>query len=65
DPARYRLFMLPAVLEKLTFSIVTLILFSQHRATGELLGFGLIDLCLGILFLVAFLRTQPANEPTS
>ena len=54
DPARYRLLMLPAILEKATFGSAILILLAQHRAPKAVLVFGLIDLTLGALFAVAY-----------
>jgi hypothetical protein len=59
DPVRYRLMMLPAVLEKAGFAIAAPVLFAQHRVSAVVLGFGTIDLVLGILFVAAFLRTPP------
>src|SRR6185436_341363 len=44
DPPRYRLLMIPAVLEKATFGIAAIVLFAQQRLPGAVLGFGIIDL---------------------
>jgi hypothetical protein len=57
DPLRYRLIMLPAILEKATYGIATIVLYNQQRAGSFVLLFGLIDLVLGILFSIAFWRT--------
>src|SRR5262245_29480839 len=54
DPARYRLLMLPAILEKATFGIAGLVLFAQQRVSATLSTFGIIDLVWGLLFLVAY-----------
>jgi len=54
DPVRYRLLMIPAVLEKATFGIAVLVLFAQQQASRTLLAFGIIDLVWGLLFLVAY-----------
>ena len=60
DPARYRLLMIPAVLEKLSFGVAALILFAQQRIPAPALAGGLLDLVWAALFLVAFLRwTSP------
>lgn len=56
DPARYRLFMIPAILEKASFGIAVLVLFAQQRGSGMLLAFGIIDLLWGLCFLAAFCR---------
>jgi hypothetical protein len=53
--------MLPAVLEKATFAVAAVVLFAQHRVSGMLLAFGLIDGMLGVLFLYAFLRLRPSH----
>jgi hypothetical protein len=59
DPKRYRLFMLPAVLEKATFGIAAFVLFAQGRIPIPILGFASIDLLIGVLFLAAFRATGP------
>jgi hypothetical protein len=60
DPVRYRLAMLPAVLEKATFGVAVIVLYAQGRIPGPVLGFGLLDLILGSLFLLAYRRTAPS-----
>jgi hypothetical protein len=59
DPARYRLLILPGVLEKFAFGGAVAIHFGQGRATATLLAFGTIDLIMGCLFLVSFWRLAP------
>jgi len=54
DPQRYRLLILPAILEKATFGIAAIVLFAQQRLAGPVLGFAIVDLVLGTLFGVAF-----------
>jgi hypothetical protein len=63
DPARYRLIMLPAFLEKLSFSSAVLVLYLQRRVSGPVSGFALLDFSLGVLFLIAYwrLRESPAT----
>lgn len=56
NPARYRLMMLPAFLEKATYSIAVIWLFAQQRVASMVLGFALVDAALGVLFLAAFWR---------
>jgi hypothetical protein len=62
DVRRYRLLMLPAVLEKLSFGIAVLVLYAQGRVAPLLVGFGLVDLLLAALFVIAY-HTTP--EPRS
>ncbi|MGH7594742.1 MAG: hypothetical protein ACREOI_00225 [bacterium] len=57
NPSRFRLMMLPAVVEKLSYVIAILFLYSQQRVVAIVIGFAAIDLILGILFMLAFLRT--------
>jgi hypothetical protein len=58
DPARYRVMMIPAVLEKASFAISVIVLFLQDRVSPVMLGFAIIDLILGALFVVAYVKTQ-------
>lgn len=64
DPARYRLLMLPAVLEKATFSLATFVLFAQERLHVQMLIAGSIDFALGLLFAIAFWRTKHDSSET-
>ena len=58
DPLRFRLIMVPAVIEKLGFGVPAVILYLQGRLAAAFLGFGIIDLILATLFLVAFRVTR-------
>ena len=58
DPLRYRLMMLPAILEKLSFGFAAWILFLQGRVAMTLLGPASIDLVLAGLFAAAFWLTR-------
>lgn len=62
DVQRYRLLMLPAVLDKLTWGLATLMLYAQGRLAFAVVGFGIIDLILGTLFLWAFYATRPDHH---
>jgi hypothetical protein len=57
DPVRYRPMMIPTMLEKATFGIATIILFVLNRVGAVMLGAALIDLLLGTLFVIAYLKT--------
>jgi hypothetical protein len=57
DPVRLRPAMLAAVLEKLSFGVPVIVLYLQGRVPALLLGFGLFDLFLGVLFVVSYRRT--------
>jgi hypothetical protein len=57
DPARYRPLMVPAVLEKATFGFAAIALAAAGRIPGAVLAGGLIDLALGVLFVIAYVRS--------
>ncbi len=57
DPIRFRPIMIPAILEKIVYSIPVIILVLQKRTHPSDLIFAAIDLSLGILFVIAYLRT--------
>ena len=61
DPIRYRPMMIPAILEKATFGVAVVILFSQHRVSTLTLALALIDSTLGVLFVLAYIKTRYAN----
>jgi len=65
DPVRYRLIIIPGILEKFAFGVAAFILYSQGRLSPSPvgpLGGAVIDLVLGSLFLVAFYKS---NGPPS
>ena len=61
DPVRYRLAMLPAMVEKASFAIAVPILYALHRVTIHWLGFAAMDGTWLVLFVIAYLRTP--KEP--
>ena len=65
DPARFRGFMIPAFLEKISFASATIVLFMKDRVSGTVLEFGLLDLVLGVLFAIAFRRLPAKDTPAS
>jgi hypothetical protein len=62
DPIRFRPMMIPAILEKLVYSIPVIILVLQKRMHPADLVFSATDLLLGALFLIAYFRT-PHSVP--
>ena len=62
DPRRYRPAMPVAFLEKLSFGAAAVVLFAMHRIQPQVLGLGLIDLTLGVLFLIIYAAT-PKSSP--
>ncbi len=63
DPVRFRPLMPVAVLEKASFGFPASALWLVGLIPAAVLVFGLIDLALGVLFVVAYLRTRQAEEP--
>ena len=63
DPVRFRPLMLPSIFEKASYVAATAVLYLQHRTTLPLLGAG-IDAFLGLLFVIAFLKTRPIPRPS-
>lgn len=61
EPARLRPAMIPAVLEKLAFGLAVPALYLAGRVAPFLLVFAAIDLALGALFAVAYLKARDAR----
>jgi hypothetical protein len=58
DPVRFRPIMLAAIVEKFSYAAALIVLFAQNRLHTSDLTFGVVDLLLGVLFVVAFARTR-------
>ena len=61
DPLRYRVMMIPAVLEKAGYGIAVVVLFLLERVSSFVLTFGIVDLMFGALFILAYAKT--ASDP--
>ena len=61
DPVKYRLIIIPAIMEKLSFGIPALILQSQGRMPLPWFIGGLIDLLLCTLFVISFFKVPRTN----
>ena len=61
DPWRFRLLMIPAVLEKVSYFAALLLLYLQQRLAGTQLVFGAVDGLFAVLFLIAFAKTRTAK----
>ena len=62
NPLRYRPMMIPAILEKAVFGIPAVVLYLQQRISTFTLAAGLVDSALGVLFVVAYLKTANLSE---
>src|SRR5688572_30085685 len=60
DPARYRPIMIPAIVEKASFGFPAVALFLLGRLNAQMLAAGVLDLVLGVLFVVSYIRTRGA-----
>jgi hypothetical protein len=57
DPIRHRPIMIAAIVEKASFGLATIVLYVTGRLSTQMLGVGTLDLILGVLFVVAYMRT--------
>ena len=60
-PGTLRPLMIPAVLEKASFSIAVFVLYAGGRVAKPMLAVAMIDFVLGILFTIAFLQTHDTS----
>jgi hypothetical protein len=60
DPVRFRPLMIPSMFEKFSYGIAVVVLVLQARTSPFDLLFAATDLLLGLLFVLAYLRT-PAH----
>ena len=58
DPVRFRLMMIPAIVEKFGYGASLFVLYLQQRIHPSDLVFSGADTLLGVLFLLAFFRTS-------
>ncbi len=67
DPLRYRLIMLAAVVEKISFGAAVGVLYLQGRMSGPLLLGAALDIVLATLFIASFVLTRrhPELQTTS
>ena len=61
DVQRYRLLMLPAILEKLSFGLAAVALYATGRAAPSVAAVGSIDLVLAVLFALAYRMTRESE----
>lgn len=57
DPVRYRLFMIPSILEKLIYAVSIVVLSIQGRIVPLILGFAAADFIWGTLFVISYVVT--------
>ena len=54
DPVRYRLLLIPSILEKVGFPIAAVVLLAQHRVPFPTFAFSMVDLVLAALFIISY-----------
>ena len=65
DPVRFRPLMLPAIVEKASFGVAAIVLFALGRIHPLVLAPSSVDLVLGGLFVIAYVKTkEPAGLRT-
>ena len=63
DPARYRLLMIPGILEKVAYGTAMIALFALGRTSSMMLVAGAGDLVLAALFVIAWRQVAPRPCP--
>ncbi len=63
DPVRYRPLMLACMVEKFSFAAACTLLYFQRRIATTVLFMSMVDLCLGVAFVIAYAQT--ASNPGS
>jgi hypothetical protein len=59
DPSRHRPLMIPSVVEKFSYGVAVFVLVEQGRMHKSDMVFGVVDVVLGVLFVLAYLKTPP------
>jgi len=62
NPPRFRPLMPAAVLEKLSFGLAAVVLYTQGRTSVPVLAFASIDLLLAFFFLAAYFLTKSSRS---
>ena len=65
DPVHYRPIMIGGMLEKFTFVIAVVVLYALGRISWMVLGGAAGDALLGVLFVIAYVKTAPAARAAS
>jgi hypothetical protein len=65
DPVRYRLMMLPAILEKISYGLALVALLAQGRVPLSIFALGSLDWVFAFLFVAAFAKTPARAEPAA
>ncbi len=58
DPVKYRLLMLPSILEKLGWVIPVFTLYAQGRVSSDIFAAGILDSVYAVLFAISYLKVR-------
>lgn len=58
DPIKYRLLMLPSMIEKFSFAVPVALLLASGRVAPYIIPGASIDTLLGILFVISYFKTK-------
>ena len=64
NPARFRMLMIPGILEKLGYVVPLVVLYQQARVTWADAQAAVPDFVLAILMMLAFVKTRPSMTYT-
>jgi len=62
DPLRYRPLMIPAIAEKMLAAFAVIWLFMSHRVNTITLAPFMVDLFLGVLFIISYVKTTQNQD---
>ncbi len=62
DPVRYRPMMIASIIEKAGFGFAAIPLFLLGRLSVQMLGAAMIDMTLGVFFVISYVRTGSARS---
>jgi hypothetical protein len=62
DPAKYRLMILPSIVEKFSFAIAATVLFIGGRLAVPMFAAAMIDALLGVLFIVSWFKLAGSDQ---
>ncbi|MGH9821118.1 MAG: hypothetical protein ACRD43_13215 [Pyrinomonadaceae bacterium] len=60
NPLKYRLMILPSLIEKLSFGIAVVVLQIQNRIPMPMFAGGMIDILLALLFIASYFKLSKA-----
>lgn len=63
DPQRYRPIMAATVIEKYSYGLAVVILYAQSRVAVAVLAVAIIDIILGTLFIISYIKVRGWRSP--